>query len=426
MLDRTIAPLYTLPEVVELVKAQSIKLSNESFLHIIKAGEQDVVRLEIVYEAGAKYEETKGISYFTSKLLSEGTTKRSAQEIIEYLDLFGAFYELHHGPDNVNFIFYFLKKYTSEVVSVVKEIILEANFPHSEIENTKNITLQGLKVNQNKTSYLASVKFKECLFGENHPYGKILKEEDISKVGREKIISFYQSHIKKSTFNLILSGNIDDVIVKLIADELGTLEQSKSLLPNSVPRSSPEVISSLMVVNKEDSVQSSLRLGNLTISKNHPDYFNWVIVNEILGGYFASRLMKNIREEKGLTYGISSSNVHLKEGSYFVIGTDVKKENTRQVLDEINKEITILKTTLIPQEELDTVKNYLIGTFLSSINTPFSLADKFKSIYFHNMDYSFYSNYLTAIRNSTTTSLIEVANRHLDFDKMTKVVVGGI
>ncbi|HYG38720.1 MAG TPA: pitrilysin family protein [Cytophagales bacterium] len=427
MLDRSVAPSFTLPESVELVQAKTLRLPNGCSLHLINAGEQDVLRLELVFEAGAKYEDNKGSSYFTCKMLSEGTTKHSAKDIVEYFDVYGAFYELHHGPDHVIFTFYCLTKYTKEVSSLIKELVLDSIFPDEELENIKNITIQGLKVNQNKTSYLASVKFKESIFGTNHPYGKILKEEDVKKINRESLISFYNKNIKGQKFNIVLSGNANDQTIEDIINIFGNIDVSKASSPsNSKEPNEWKYDTDLYIINKEDSIQSSLRLGSPLIKKDHPDYFNWVILNEILGGYFGSRLMKNIREDKGFTYGISSSNVHLSEKSYFVIGTDVKKENTNQTLAEIQKEIYILKTTLVPNEELDTVKNYLIGTFLSSINTPFSLADKFKSIYFHKMDYSFYSNYLKAIKNADSKNLLEVANKYLDYEKMVKIVAGGV
>jgi zinc protease len=425
MLDRTIAPISHLPENIDLVKAETIELSNKTLLHIINAGTQEVVRLEIVFQAGSKYEVKNGVSYFTSKMLSEGTSTRTSKEITEYLELFGAFYELHHGPDSFNITVYSLKKYLKEVIDVVVDLLTNPSFPGEELHNLLNITSQSIKINQNKTSYLASNQFKQSLFGSGNPYGKVLNEEAISKVDKNDLFDFFNTYIKGKAFDIVVAGNIDSSVIKAIEAAFGKIHLQKTKLI-SAGKLKDIASTTIEVVQKADSLQSSLRLGNLTIRKNHPDYFNLVIINEILGGYFGSRLMKNIREEKGFTYGISSSVVHLRDLSYFVIGTDVKKENTQETLDEIQKEIEVLRSTPIPTEELETVKNYLIGSFLSSINTAFALADKFKSIYFFNLDYSFYSEYLQSIRKSNSKLLLETANQYLDYSNMTKVVAGGL
>jgi predicted Zn-dependent peptidase len=424
MLDRSIAPLFELPQSIELVKAETIELENQSLLHTVNAGTQEVVRLEIIFQAGSKYETLNGVSYFTSKMLAEGTSTRSSKEITEYLELFGAFYELHHGPDSFNIMVYSLKKYLQQVIAVIVELIQVPTFPDEELNNLKNITSQSIKVNQNKTSYLASNRFKQCLFGDN-PYGKVLDEEAINKIGKKELLDFFKTNIEGKRFDIVLSGNIDKWVIKIIKESLGKISVQKNKLVLADQLKS-QFSTKIELVEKKDSLQSSLRLGNITIRKDHPDYFNLVLINEILGGYFGSRLMKNIREEKGFTYGISSSIVHMRDVSYFVIGTDVKKENSQETLDEIKKEIDILRSNLIPSEELETVKNYLIGTFLSSINTAFSLADKFKSIYFFNIQYSFYEEYIISIKKAHSKALLETANKYLDYDRMTKIVAGGL
>jgi zinc protease len=425
MLNRSIAPLSQLPESIDLVKAETIELPNKTLVHIINAGTQEVVRLEIIFAAGSKYESQNGVSYFTSKMLAEGTTSRTSKEITEYLELFGAFYELHHGPDSFNITVYSLKKYLNQIIDVIVDLILNPCFPEEEFNNLLKITSQSIKVNQNKTSYLASNKFKQRLFGEDKPYGKVLTEEAIARTNKTQLVDFFKSNIQGKSFDVVVSGNIDQSVLKVIESSFGQLQlqKTKTVVANQV---NDTISTEIELVEKTDSLQSSLRLGNLTIRKNHPDYFNLVILNEVLGGYFGSRLMKNIREEKGFTYGISSSVVHLRDLSYFVIGTDVKKENTKETLNEIRKEIEILRSTPIPVEELETVKNYLIGTFLSSINTAFALADKFKSIYFFNLNYSFYEEYIRSIRRTNPKDLLEVANKYLDYSKMNKVVAGAL
>ena len=168
-----------------------------------------------------------------------------------------------------------------------------------------------------------------------------------------------------------------------------------------------------LLIEKEGAIQSSIRMGKHLMTRKHPDYFPMLLLNEILGGYFGSRLMKNIREEKGLTYGISSNLALFTQAGYFVIGTDVKREFTQQTIDEIQKEIKILQTELVSENELETVKNYMVGSFAGSLNTPFDIADRYKVIFSENLPLDFYKNYIPNIQQISAIQLLETANKYL-------------
>jgi zinc protease len=180
-----------------------------------------------------------------------------------------------------------------------------------------------------------------------------------------------------------------------------------------------------ILIEKEGAMQSSIRMGKQLITRKHPDFFTMMLLNEILGGYFGSRLMKNIREEKGLTYGISSNLALFGQAGYFVIGTDVKREFTQQTIDEIHKEIKILQTELVTENELETVKNYMVGSFAGSLNTPFDITDRYKVIFSENLPLDFYQNYIPNIQQISNVMLLEAANKYLDVDSLFEIVVGG-
>ena len=135
--------------------------------------------------------------------------------------------------------------------------------------------------------------------------------------------------------------------------------------------------------------------------------------------------MKNIREDKGYTYGIHANFVTLKNAGYLAIGTDVKKEHTANTIEEIHKEIRLLNTELVEVEELNSVKNYLLGSFINSINTPFAIADKFKTIHFNNLDYSFYDKYIDSILHINSSQIQDVGKKYFDVNSLSEVVIGG-
>ncbi len=430
MLDRTLVPPFQPITHVPVVQAQSKTLSNGIHLHWLHASEQPVIRLEYIFKAGNWYENERSISYFTAKMLSEGTDKRSAAEISEYVDQFGSFLEINQGAERINLSIYTLVKHIPRIVTLVEEILTESVFRERELEILKQTTWQNIQVNQQKTSFLAQNRFRELIFGVDHPYGRYTREQDIQAINPDKLIDFYQAAICQRPFDVLISGQITDDVLAQVENHLkGFRIQS---LGSIRKKSELDFGGTAEIMEKVGSVQSSIRFGKRMLQPNgepftrrSKDYFDVSVLNEILGGYFGSRLMKNIREDKGFTYGIHSSLVTFPYEGFMVIGTDVKREYTQQTLDEIRKEIRILQTEPVPADELETVKNYMLGSFAGSVTTPFSLADHFKTIYFDGLDYAFYDQYVSAIQQVTPESILALANEYMNLDQMTEVVAGG-
>ncbi len=184
--------------------------------------------------------------------------------------------------------------------------------------------------------------------------------------------------------------------------------------------------SELSYEEKDSALQSAIRLGCQTISRTHPDYPALQFVNTLLGGFFGSRLMRNIREEKGYTYSIGSAIATLKHTGFMTIVTEVGVDVTQATLAEIEKEINLLKAQVASKDEVNLVKTYMEGSMLGSLESIFSHADKFKSVLLNEMTLTYYSYYMDQIRNMSPEKVYDIANKYLDFNAMVKVVVGKI
>jgi len=160
------------------------------------------------------------------------------------------------------------------------------------------------------------------------------------------------------------------------------------------------------------------------INRSHPDFPAVQVLNTVLGGYFGSRLMNNIREDKGYTYGIGSGIAAYKQAAALFIATEVGTDVCKAATIEIEKEINLLKTDLVPAEELSLVRNYMLGSLLGSLENVFSHADKFKNLYFSGLDYEYYDRYTDVVKSITAGELLKLANEYLDFDRFYKVIVG--
>ncbi|CAG5071480.1 putative zinc protease [Dyadobacter sp. CECT 9623] len=423
-LDRSIAPDFKLISSINLPEAQTHTLENGILLHVINIGEQPVIRIECIFEAGNWYEKQIGASYFAIKMLSEGTSRLNSGEISEAFDRLGAFTEMMHTSDRIGIVVYCLSRFLPEVLPLVSQLIQHATIPEKELEELRNITLQNLKVNKEKNAYLATTEFRARLFGTEHPYGQSQDEDNIEQLSFDAIRQHYNQFIKNGRFTVVLAGQVEEADITLINDTLGKSQigphQAK---PAFIVKSAYQ--GQEAVIEKPDAVQSSIRMGRVLFNRHHEDYFKMLVTNEILGGYFGSRLMKNIREEKGLTYGISSHVATLRNAGYFMIGTDVKKEFTELTIEEIKKEITKLQTERIGEEELTTVKNFMAGEFAGSLNTAFEVADRQKVLLLDSLPADFFNHYIDKIQAVTSEDVLEMANLYLKPEDMIVVIAGG-
>ena len=421
MLDRTVAPAFRQIKEIHFKQPERFSINNNVDFFSIQAGTQPVIKLELIFNAGKWFEEKPGAAFFCSKMLREGTKNLSSYDISSLFESYGAHLEIISTLDFTSITIYCLEKYLEKVLHVIKAMAVNPSFPEEEFETLKNIQIQTLRVNNEKNNFLASKKFRECLFDKSHPYGHILDEGDILSLERIDLENHFHNTIHNRAFTIIGSGLYDHSTIQMVKNTFSDTPLSENLKEYSYKF---DLHHQDVYVEKEKSSQSSIRMGYVTIPMDHKDYPGLIVANEILGGYFGSRLMKNIREEKGLTYGIYSSLSNLKNATFLSISADVKKELRTKAIEEIQKEIKKLGSELVSIEELETVKNYMLGQIQASVNTPFALAAKFKNIYFHGLGYEYYSNLIETIRNISPERIRELAKKYLRAEEMVKVCVG--
>lgn len=426
ILDRTQAPAFQAIQSVQLPAVDIHTLANGVPLYLIAVQQQPVLRLEIILEAGTWYEadDEMGAASFALKMLAEGTATRSSAQISEAFDQYGAFLDLSSGPDRASLVVYCLTRHLSSILPLVRELLTEPTFPDKELGDLRNITAQSLRVNLEKNSYVAGVRFRETIMGKTHPYGRSQHLDIVESITRAAVAGFYERVIRNQPFRVLLAGQASGAEVELVNQSLGQLTVQ---VPISIPaHARPQMRRPVapILVEKAASLQSSIRMGRRLFARSHPDFIKTLVMNEVFGGYFGSRLMKNIREEKGFTYGISSNLASFRRDGYFLIGTDVKKEFTQQTLDEIYKEIGRMQTELVPDDELETVTNYMAGEFVGSLNTPFEIADRYKVILLDGLPDDFLSGYVARLRAVSPDDIRDMAQLYLQPDMLLEVVVG--
>lgn len=421
MLDRRIAPAAYPVEKVLFPNPAQYTLANGIEVWVISAGEQEVFKFELSSKAGAIHSPLAGLAGMTASLMKRGTLSRSAQEIHQSFDFFGAFWDIQASLDHGTFTVYGLTKHFHSLIPLVSEILQEATFPAEEVEKEIEIERQKTKLNWEKTSYAASQKFRAQVFP-NDPYGRFTMAEDFDKLDQQTLINQYKLTWASQKPIIFLSGKISEEQITYLDKTIGQVSFSGTELKDHPLSAASKPIK--IREEKDGSVQSSIRYGLPAISRNHPDYFHFSLMNTVLGGYFGSRLQKNIREDKGFTYGISSSLAPYPRGGYWVVGTDVNGENVEATLAEINKEIQILQNDLVPQEELDIVKNYLMGSFTGELTQAFDIAEKVRVIQLDGLAPNFYDLFQDSIQNIQAQDIRDMATKYLNLDLMHEVIVG--
>lgn len=423
-LDRLTAPPTYPIQRIPLQQPIAHKLPNNNMLYAISAGLQPVMSVEVIFKAGTLCETKKGVASFAARLLQEGTTTKNAQQIADFISSHGAFLQINPSEDRLGIALLLPTRQLAHVLPILVEIIQAPTYPIEELENFRRRAIQNYQVNKLKTAFVANNEFKAQIFGKDHPYGSSMTEQDYEAIQQADLIEFHRNFIKESAFEVILAGNFGSNELNIVEKELGSLKTitANSLMKNQVL---PAISKRKVNISMPDSVQASVRVGRLLFNRTHPDYLRMRVVNEILGGYFGSRLMKNIREDKGYTYGIYSRISTYSDTGSLVIGAEVKKEATSEVIEEIYKEMNILAQEPVPAEELEVVRNYMLGKFLRNSVTPFDLAEKFKILLFNGLNYVHYEELLDTIQTIHTEQIMQVASFYLIPQLMTEVVVGG-
>ncbi|QXU43988.1 pitrilysin family protein [Pedobacter sp. D749] len=421
MLNRQQAPDFKQVSTIKFIHPEKKVLENGIPVFTIYSGEQDLVRIEFIFDNVNWKSEKPLQAIAVSALINNGTNKLSAKEIAEQIDFYGAFFQTEYVQDQSSVTLYTLNKHLHSVLPIVKDVLSESQFPQQELDIYIQNQKQKLQVNLKKNDILARKEFAHALFG-NTAYGVNIQAEHYDALKREDLIDYFKAAYSPNNCTIIVSGKFDEASFNLLNDAFGKDWEKSNAIKNSFDFAA--TAKQTIYTEKPEALQSAIRIGQLAINRKHEDFSGLQILNTVLGGYFGSRLMNNIREDKGYTYGIGSGVSSLQQAGYLFIATEVGADVCAAALTEIYKEIEILKTELVGDEELDLVRNYMLGSMLGSLENVFSHADKFKNIYFAGLDYDYYTRYIEKVKTITAEELLALANKYLITDHFTEVVIG--
>lgn len=419
MINRNIQPTTQQVEHIAFVKPQIFDVTPAVKLLWMKEVPNDTVRLDLFFDAGITRGE-QSLPAIVHSLLFSGTENFSSVEIHDQIDSLGGFLDTDISFENAVVSIYCLKENLLAIAHIVANAINNCTFRENEVVDTLRSLEQRYKVNQQKVSNVAQQQFRKLLFASSESYSRLAALEDFQSQNNFGYRSFWKENYLHGLTRITLVGNCEidtvdeliDLFGKWAKDEPAKYEGDFPVAPQKTH------------FPKEDAVQTAIRMGKFLFPKNHPDYFEFQVLNTILGDYFGSRLMSNIREDKGYTYGIGTGMMELQLNGYFVIVTEVGKEVTDATLTEIKFEMERLQTELVGEDELNLVKNYMLGQLLKSADGPYAMLDMFNSVDMYGLNLSFYDQAIEKIKHVDAERIQELAIKYLNWDDFLIVTAG--
>lgn len=422
LLDRKTPPIFEELQTINVIRAKEVVLKNDLILGYINAGTEKVLKLELIFDTGVISAPSAAVAHATAHLLDKGTLKLSANELATRFDSLGAYIGTEVGYERTTLGVYMLSRNANEVIRLLLEVMTDVSFDQQELKNYINNEKQKMRVSNERVSYVAKKRFPELIYGKDHPYAITTEIEDFDKLTLTDIESYYSTQFLTKAMRLQIAGDVNDGILNLLMSSFGQLKLAEAnetvFTPTELPPAKKKRI------EKKNAVQCAIRIGKPLFNRTHPDYVKMQLVSTILGGYFGSRLMANIREDKGYTYGIGSAVVPLRNTGYFFLTTEVGVEVCDAALKEIYFEIERLQKEEVTDQELKLVKNYVMGSFLKSVDGPFAQMDKYQLVKESSLDYSYFDHYISTVKSITKEDVKLLANKYLKIESLSELIVG--
>ena len=426
-LNRAIAP--PIKDAVEfelnLPPYRKSVLSNGVEVYAIDLGTVEAMMVSWIFDAGNSWEEKKGIAAAANSLLKNGTSGRSAFAINQHFEYYGAYLNRGAHHETAELTLHCLNKYIGELLPVVAELISDSTYPPEELDIYKRNSQQRLQVSLKKSDFVANRLIDAYLYDESHPYGKYSRLEDYQSLEREDLASYFDRYYRNGTCRILVAGRLPGDMVQQLEKGFGRLSLRPPVAYASLPAPAiiPAATRKYHIVNDPNGVQGSIRIARNFPNRHHPDFQKVQVLNNVFGGYFGSRLMANIREDKGYTYGIHSWLVNNIQASALMISTEAGKEVCAPAIEEVYKEMDLLRSELIEEEELQMARNFTIGTILGDLDGPFHVAGRWKNILLNGLDGNYFEEGVRIIKTITPEELRGLAVKYLVPETFYELVV---
>jgi zinc protease len=421
-----LAPALTPERPVRWPKRTRARLANG--LEVVLAEAHSIPKFhgELYFRAGNALVVNRApcLAEMTATVVRTGTAKRASRQIEEDLRRLGADLGTNAGQDTSAISFAGLSEFAEPLLQMVNELAREASFPDAEFERERRQKLEEVKLERTSPGFLAGERLRKVLFGA-HPYAQVSPSEaQVAAYQREDLQSVYRDIYTPENALLMLVGDFDPpALLKTIEKAFGDWTGKKPVAKETAAPPKPHG-RRVYLVHNPGSVQTQILAGCHAITRKHPDWLRLGLTNSLYGGAFNSRLVMNIREDKGYTYSPRSGLMPLREYGYFSISAAVRNDVVAASLTEIFYELDRLRSVRVPEAELADAQNYQTGVFSMGLATQEGLLSQFSTMELNELPADYLETYRDKIRGLTAEDLLATARKYLDSANMQIVVVG--
>lgn len=406
---------------LQLKPYQKIVLKNGAEVYAVDAGAEEVMMMEWVFFAGNSQEDQNLVAATTNFLLRNGTSTKTAFQINEHFEYYGAHLNRSCHNETASISLHCLSKHIGELLPVVRELLTDSVMPADELSVYQQNMKQRLKVSLKKSDFIANRLIDTYLYGPNHPYGKFSSQEDFDSLQRELLLDFYKKFYQQGRWILFVAGKLPANLEQLLNQHFGDIGNSHTAVKETAIIYGTE--KKVRITNDPDGVQGSVRIARPFPNRHHPDFMKVQVLNALFGGFFGSRLMSNIREDKGYTYGIHSYLQNHVQQSAWMISTEAGKDVCEATIAEVYKEMKDLREEVVDEEELLLVRNYMMGGILGDLDGPFQIIARWKNIILNNLTEQFFYNSINTIKTVSAEELQSLAQKYLQPEEFYELVV---
>jgi len=422
MIDRKKGPKITTEFDLSVNRVEQSILSNGIELIEINDGTQDIIKVEIVFNTGRIHEQDRATAKAAIGLIREGSTRHGPAELAHIYDFYGAVVKTSCAMEFASISLVVVERHFQKVWPIWLHMIFYPQYLDQEVKKYSDVSSQKLTEQLSKNDVQSYRALTEIIFGDNHPYGYNTEPQNVSQLSRTAILDFYNTNLGTEDSFVIVSGKYSDETRKIITRDTGQLHRISNRKKPSFYNKAPSPGRKQVATANE--IQTSIKMGRSLFPIKHPDYGKVKLLDMIFGGYFGSRLMKNIREEKGYTYGIYSSVHCWKNGGFLYISADVDNKYIEPTIAEIKSEMEKLRSSEIPAKELSLVKSYILGQSLHLLDGPFAKGALVKNLKVKGRKLKDFEKSISTLKELTASQLKEVAQQYLNPEDYTIVLAG--
>lgn len=415
-------PKFSLPPI------EKTKLSNGLEVWMVRQTELPIVSMNMVFKTGGTFEaaDKSGVSSLTATLLDDGTKTRTALEIANGLQSIGASLGAGSGWDSTNVSMSSLKKNLDAALDIYSDVIVNPIFPETELETIRKRALVGFIQRKSNPNAIAGTVYDRILYGKNHPYGRQLSGDETSVKGitRADLVKSYESTFRPNNAVLIVVGDVDAKTLTPKLEKAFANWKPGAIPTGKLPDAIPLEKAGIYLVDRPNSAQSVVSIGQVGVARDNPDYFPLQVLNSTLGGSF-SRLDMNLREGKGYTYGARSNFVYRRGAGPFTASADVQTAVTKESVAEFIKEIKGIRGEIpITPQELESNKQRIIRGYPRGFETVGQISGQLSNLVVYGLNDSYFNEFISKVNAVTINDVNRVANKYLTPDKLAIIIVG--